>query len=151
MEERREVLDLRPPRPELELPAPVDAHAVSLTPVVRVEQRPHVLEQGQSLATDGDPLINGYPNEYSQVLLNILVNARDAFQEREVAQGRGWLDWDSLEEAEKVAEQVRKDAEARRAPARAAPATRRARLPSARTCGPAGGCMLRPIIALRLL
>ena len=34
---------------------------------------------------EGDPLINGYPNEYSQVLLNILINARDAFLARKVA------------------------------------------------------------------
>jgi C4-dicarboxylate-specific signal transduction histidine kinase len=27
---------------------------------------------------DGDPIANGFPNEYSQVLLNILMNARDA-------------------------------------------------------------------------
>jgi PAS domain S-box-containing protein len=33
----------------------------------------------------GDPVIVGYPNEYSQVLLNILLNARDAFSERKVA------------------------------------------------------------------
>jgi len=31
-----------------------------------------------------DPVINGYPNEYSQVLLNILINSRDAFLERSV-------------------------------------------------------------------
>lgn len=30
----------------------------------------------------GDPVVHGYPNEYSQVLLNILLNARDAFTER---------------------------------------------------------------------
>ncbi|WP_224961915.1 sensor histidine kinase [Geomonas subterranea] len=33
---------------------------------------------------DGDPAIEGYPNEFAQVLLNILVNARDAIAEREV-------------------------------------------------------------------
>lgn len=31
-----------------------------------------------------DPFINGYPNEYSQVLLNILLNARDALIERRI-------------------------------------------------------------------
>jgi signal transduction histidine kinase len=31
-----------------------------------------------------DPVIDGYPNEYSQALLNILINARDAFTERDV-------------------------------------------------------------------
>jgi len=35
-----------------------------------------------------DPVINGYPNEYSQVLLNILLNARDAFSERSVSAPR---------------------------------------------------------------
>jgi len=30
----------------------------------------------------GDPVIDGYPNEYSQVLLNILINARDVMTER---------------------------------------------------------------------
>jgi signal transduction histidine kinase len=32
-----------------------------------------------------DPVVNGYPNEFSQVLLNIMVNARDAFVTRNVA------------------------------------------------------------------
>jgi PAS domain S-box-containing protein len=34
--------------------------------------------------TEGDPMITGYPNEYAQALLNILVNARDALVERNV-------------------------------------------------------------------
>jgi C4-dicarboxylate-specific signal transduction histidine kinase len=36
----------------------------------------------------GDPLIDGYPNEYSQALLNILLNARDACQERGTTEAR---------------------------------------------------------------
>jgi PAS domain S-box-containing protein len=39
-----------------------------------------------SLSASCDPLVNGYPNEYSQVILNILLNARDAFAERAVEQ-----------------------------------------------------------------
>ncbi|MBJ6799346.1 sensor histidine kinase [Geomonas propionica] len=34
---------------------------------------------------EGDPVVEGYPNEFAQVLLNILVNARDAIAERAVA------------------------------------------------------------------
>ncbi len=32
----------------------------------------------------GDPVVNGYPNEFSQVLINILLNARDVLVERRV-------------------------------------------------------------------
>lgn len=34
--------------------------------------------------TESDPMITGYPNEYAQVLLHILMNARDALVERNV-------------------------------------------------------------------
>ena len=37
------------------------------------------------LRSEGDPQISGYPNEYSQVLLNILMNAQDALVGRNVA------------------------------------------------------------------
>jgi len=37
-----------------------------------------------SINNAGNPRINGYPNEYSQVILSILHNARDAFAERTV-------------------------------------------------------------------
>jgi len=32
----------------------------------------------------GDPVVHGHPNEYSQVLLNILINASDAFSNQKV-------------------------------------------------------------------
>jgi len=35
-----------------------------------------------SVKASGDPVINGHPNEFSQVVLNILFNARDAFLAR---------------------------------------------------------------------
>ena len=34
--------------------------------------------------TEGEPVANGYPNEFSQALFNILMNARDALVERNV-------------------------------------------------------------------
>jgi PAS domain S-box-containing protein len=36
------------------------------------------------LRTEGDPTVRGYPNEYAQVILNILTNARDALVEHKV-------------------------------------------------------------------
>ncbi|GFO64485.1 sensor histidine kinase [Geomonas paludis] len=50
----------------------VDGSLQSLGVSLRVQQQ-------------GDPEVDGYPNEFAQVLLNILVNARDAIAERGVA------------------------------------------------------------------
>ncbi|HJV67408.1 MAG TPA: ATP-binding protein [Geomonas sp.] len=38
-----------------------------------------------TVRVEGDPVINGHPNEFSQVILNLLFNARDAFLERQTA------------------------------------------------------------------
>jgi signal transduction histidine kinase len=40
------------------------------------------------VGTLGEMAVNGYPNEYAQVLLNILVNARDAILERRTHDAR---------------------------------------------------------------
>ncbi|HJV35746.1 ATP-binding protein [Geomonas sp.] len=37
---------------------------------------------------EGEPVIMGHPNEFSQVILNLLFNARDAFLDRQVAERR---------------------------------------------------------------
>jgi PAS domain S-box-containing protein len=46
--------------------------------------------QGITLETEieNDPQIDGHPNEYAQVLLNILMNARDAIVERQIREPR---------------------------------------------------------------
>jgi PAS domain S-box-containing protein len=41
-----------------------------------------------TIHAEDEPQINGYPNEYSQALLNILLNARDAFGERNIEAAR---------------------------------------------------------------
>lgn len=41
--------------------------------------------------SESDPMITGYPNEYAQALLNILVNAHDALVERNVDKPRIFL------------------------------------------------------------
>ena len=39
---------------------------------------------GIALNPESDPMVNGYPNEYAQVLLNVLMNARDALTAQNV-------------------------------------------------------------------
>jgi len=46
------------------------------------------LEIGIEVEESGDPSIYGYPNEFSQVLLNLFLNSRDAFLERPEAEER---------------------------------------------------------------
>jgi|GEM_PF-1122185 len=41
-----------------------------------------------NVETQGEPLVFGHPNEFSQVILNILFNARDAFVDRRIQQER---------------------------------------------------------------
>jgi PAS domain S-box-containing protein len=40
------------------------------------------------VSISGEAQINGYVNEYSQVLLNLLINAKDAFEERQTSDAR---------------------------------------------------------------
>jgi PAS domain S-box-containing protein len=41
-----------------------------------------------NVSTTGNPRIKGYPNEYSQVLMNLMLNAKDAFLEQRTANPR---------------------------------------------------------------
>ena len=57
-------------------------HAVSLVEAGMIELNIAIL-----LETPADVTLSGFPNEYSQVLLNLLSNARDAIKESGVAAG----------------------------------------------------------------
>jgi PAS domain S-box-containing protein len=46
---------------------------------------------GVELVTADDQVIHGYRNEYAQVILNIMNNARDALTEREIQEPKVWL------------------------------------------------------------
>ncbi len=63
-------------------PFPV-SRAVSKT-ISLVEESFNHQQIAIQVETSDNPVVNGYPNEYSQVLLNILMNAKDAFSERAV-------------------------------------------------------------------
>jgi|GEM_PF-595819 len=43
------------------------------------------------LRADANPEVSGFPNEYSQALLNILMNARDALLERQPDEAKVWV------------------------------------------------------------
>ena len=73
----------------------IDKKKVKFRVDAEVKRTLSLLEE--SFARDGirvevevtdDPFIYGYPNEFSQVLLNILANARDEFARRDVADPR---------------------------------------------------------------
>jgi len=61
----------------------VVARAISL-----VEDGFRNLQIGIDFRVYADPVITGYPNEFSHVLLNILMNARDTFLERRISDAR---------------------------------------------------------------
>jgi len=57
----------------------VIGHTVSLIERSLLDQRISI-----AVTTEGNPRVTGYPNEYAQVLLNILINARDELVGRNV-------------------------------------------------------------------
>ena len=61
-----------------------DVKQVVSRTVSLIENSYKELNIGITIHSEGDPMINGYPNEYSQVILNILGNARDALVEQHV-------------------------------------------------------------------
>ena len=73
----------------------VIGHTLSLIERSLLDQRISI-----AVTTDGNPMITGYPNEYAQVLLNILMNARDELVGRDVDGAR--ISIHSLEEGGKT-------------------------------------------------
>lgn len=61
---------------------------VLATTVSLIQDTFNDLKINLGINSSGDVLSNGYPNEYAQVLLNILMNARDAFQEQHTKEPR---------------------------------------------------------------
>jgi len=55
---------------------------------------------GIDLKTEGDPTVNGYPNEYAQVLLNLFINARDALVEHKIDDA--WISLRAFTEGDKA-------------------------------------------------
>jgi len=62
-----------------------DVNKVIARTLSLVEQSFNELSIAISLHSEGNPVIEGYPSEYSQVLLNILINARDALVANDVS------------------------------------------------------------------
>jgi PAS domain S-box-containing protein len=68
-------------RPDKET-VPFSPLKVAVRTVALVDASFRELQIDVDISGADDIIIQGYPNEYSQVILNILMNARDAFQER---------------------------------------------------------------------
>jgi len=71
-------------RPDREI-APFSINKLIEHTLYLVEKSFKEQKVGINLQSEGDPMAAGYPNEYSEVLLNILMNARDALVAHEVA------------------------------------------------------------------
>ena len=69
-------------------PAPFSAEALVRQAVALVE--PHFASEGTQVQIEvpQDPMLMGYPNEYAQVLVNLLGNAQDAIEATRPGQGR---------------------------------------------------------------
>ena len=68
--------------------ATFDVNRVIAQTVLLIEKSFADQQIGIVLQAEGDPMVSGYPNEYAQVLLNILMNARDALVAHKVADAR---------------------------------------------------------------